>query len=142
MELHKSQTVLILPVVRLASSPVKPVDGCVPVRPDPLAVVMVGVVISICLCCQPELVELSNLGLLPNLQQLLSPFLIGGKATDFTNKIPHMLGVLRQTSLRLIRTWFEVILGCLMTLVHTHHQFIPWRHFSSLVEVNQAILAW
>ena len=47
MELHKSQTVLILPVVRLASSPVKPVDGCVPVRPDPLAVVMVGVVISL-----------------------------------------------------------------------------------------------
>merc|ERR1719186_1405396 len=57
MELHKSQTVLILPVVRLTSSPVKPVDGCVPVRPDPLAVVMVGIVISICLSCQPELVE-------------------------------------------------------------------------------------
>merc|ERR1719186_990941 len=62
MELHKSQTVLILPVVRLASSPVKPFGGCVPVRPDPLAIVMVSVVISICLCCQPELVELSNLG--------------------------------------------------------------------------------
>merc|ERR1711892_669271 len=68
MELNKSQTVLILPVVRLASSPVKPVDGCVPVRPDPLAVVMVGVVISICLCCQPVLVELSNLGCVQQLR--------------------------------------------------------------------------
>merc|ERR1719186_328417 len=62
MELQKSQTVLVLPVIRLASSPVKPFDGCIPVRPDPLAVVMVGIVISICLCSQPELIELSNLG--------------------------------------------------------------------------------
>merc|ERR1719186_877043 len=43
MELQKSQTVLILPVIRLASSPVKPFDGCIPVRPDPLAIVMVRV---------------------------------------------------------------------------------------------------
>merc|ERR1739838_1054816 len=68
MELHKSQTVLILPVVRLTSSPDKPVDGCVPVRPDPFAVVMVGIVISICLSCQPELVELSNLGFVQQLR--------------------------------------------------------------------------
>merc|ERR1712123_283415 len=67
MELQKSQTVLVLPVVRLSSSPVKPFDGCVPVRPDPLAVVMVGVVISICLSSLLKLVELSNLG---NSQQL------------------------------------------------------------------------
>merc|ERR1712123_343688 len=82
MELQKSQTVLVLPVVRLSSSPVKPFDGCVPVRPDPLAVVMVGVVISICLCSQPKLVELSNLG---SSQQLRFQPVVDSGMVKFSN---------------------------------------------------------
>ena len=45
MELHKSQAFLILIIVRLAISPVEPIDGCVSVGPGPDSIVMVSVVV-------------------------------------------------------------------------------------------------
>ena len=69
------QTVLVVPVVRLVVSPVKPVDSGVPVGPVPLTIVVVFTVTALkrggnrfqnyllktycCFSSQPELVELS-----------------------------------------------------------------------------------
>merc|ERR1719333_1625222 len=65
--LPQHQAVLIVPVIGLAISPVKPLNSLVHVRPVPLSLVVVRVVTSSRLSSQPKLVPLSWLS---HLEQL------------------------------------------------------------------------
>merc|ERR1719162_251531 len=80
--------------------------------------------------------------LLTNSEQLLGPPLIRSKSSNFSDEISHKLVVLGKLSLGVGWLGLEHILGHFVTLFQANANFIPWRHFPSLVEVNQAILAW
>merc|ERR1740128_959364 len=80
--LTENQTVFIMPIIRLAISPVKPVNSYVPVLPEPLAIVVVGVVTASGFCSQPELVPISRLS---DVQQLRFQPVVDSRMVQFSN---------------------------------------------------------
>merc|ERR1719495_182123 len=91
----------------------------------------------------PLLQELQATLLLPDSEQLLGPPLVGGEAHHLPHQVPHELVVLGLPTLPTGRLHLESVLGGLVTLVHAGAHLIAGSHFyTTLVEVNQAILAW